>query len=153
MQGVELRQELIQQALVQPFFPRQGALVGRQRLVLKGFQLRGDVALDVFQRLAAAVIGRHVVALRLRHLDVKTVHAVVFHLEIGDAAALAFAAFQIKQEVAAIGLNGAQLVQFGIKPVGNDAALAQHAGRFGAQGGLQQGGQGGGNLQFGAQAG
>ncbi len=52
--------ELVEQLFVEEFFACQCAVVGRERLVLEGFQFRRDVTLGVLQRLAAAVIVRYV---------------------------------------------------------------------------------------------
>ena len=121
LQGVE-------QLLVQPLFPRQSALLGAQGFVFKGFEFGGDEALGVFQGLAASVVAGHFVQLALGDLDEKTMHLVELHAQVGNAAAGAFAGFQVEQEAIAIGLNGAQLVQLGVVAMGNHAAVA-HQGR------------------------
>ena len=80
--------------------------LGGERLVLEGFEFRRDVALGVLQRLAAAVVVRHVLRIGVRDFDVEAVHAVVFHFQLGDAGAGAFARLQFEEEVAAVGLDG-----------------------------------------------
>ncbi|MNF71938.1 hypothetical protein D3C84_538970 [compost metagenome] len=45
LQRRQLLDQQLQQLVVEQFFPRQGAALGRQRLVFEGFQLRGDEAL------------------------------------------------------------------------------------------------------------
>ena len=57
------RRELVEQLFVEEFLARQRAVVGGERLVLEGFQFRRDVALGVLQRLAAAVVVRHLVGI------------------------------------------------------------------------------------------
>ena len=61
----------------------------------------------------------------MRYLDVETMHAVHVHLASGDAGARPFARFQRQEEVAAVGLDAAQLVQLGVEAVGDDAAFAE----------------------------
>ena len=62
-----------------------------------------------------------------RDFDVEAVHAVVFDLEIGDAGARALARFEIEQELAAVAVERAQLVELGIEAVGDHAAFAHDA--------------------------
>ncbi len=129
---------LVQQLFVKEFLARQCAVVGGKRLVLERLQFRRDVALDVLQRLAAAVVVGHLVRVGEAHLDVEAVHAVVFHFELVDAGARAFAQFQLHQEIAAVGLDAAQFVQFGVETVGDHAAFAKDGGRLGFHRHLQQ---------------
>src|SRR5690625_1251842 len=58
--------EVGNQLFIQGLFARQGALASRQHLVFKFLQFLGDVALGVFQGLAARVFGRHLVGVGLR---------------------------------------------------------------------------------------
>jgi hypothetical protein len=44
-------------------------------------------------------------------------HLVELHPQVGDAGAGAFARFQVEQEVVAVVLDGAQLVELGVKAV------------------------------------
>ncbi len=62
------RRELVQQLFVEEFLARQCAVIGGERLVLEGLEFRRDVALGVLQRLAAAVVVRHVDGLGRRSL-------------------------------------------------------------------------------------
>ena len=59
-------------------------------------------------------------------------NAVVFDLEVCDAGALTFAPFEIDQELSAVRVDRAELVQLGIVAVGDDAAVAQLRRRLGA---------------------
>jgi len=122
--------QLVEQLLVQPLFPRQCPFLRRQGLVFKRLEFGRDVALGIFQRLAAAVVGGHLVELALRDLDVKTMHLVELHTQVGNAGAGFFAAFELQQKTVAIGLDGAQLVEFGVTAVVDDAAVANQRGRF-----------------------
>ena len=65
-------------------------------------------------------------------------NAVVLHLEIRDAAALALPRFQIEQERAAVLLNRTQLVELGVVAGRDDAAFAQNRGRLLANGTSEQ---------------
>ena len=105
LQRGDVRRERVEQLLVEQLLARQRALLRGQRLVLEGLQFRRDVALGVLQRLAAAVVVRHLFRLRARDLDVEAVHAVVLDLEVGDAGARALARFELEQELAAVGLR------------------------------------------------
>ena len=137
-----MRLQRVQHLLVQPFFACQRAFVGRQGLVFKGFQFRRGEALGVFQRLAAAVVGGHFAGLALRHLYIEAMHFVELHAQVADAGAGFFARFQIQQKAVAVGLDGAQRVQLGIKARRNDAAVAHQGRRLGVYRRLQQGGAG-----------
>src|SRR5260364_416933 len=70
-------------------FARECAPGSGKRLVFKRFELRGNVALGVFQRLAAAVVVRHFVRLAARDFNIKPMHFVVLDAQIGDAGARA----------------------------------------------------------------
>ena len=108
-----------------------------QRLVLKGFELGRDEALGVFECLAAPVVVGHLVDLALGDLDEKAVHLVVLHPQVGNAGAGFFAALQVQQKAVAVGLDGAQLVQLGVKAVGDHPAVAHQCSRL-RRDGLQQ---------------
>ena len=110
-----------------------------QRLVLEGLQLGRDEALGVLQRLAALVVGRHLVDLAGRDLDVEAVHPVELHPQVGDAGAGALARLQVEQEGVAVLADGAQLVEVGVEAGGDHAAVAQQHRGFVGDGRLQQG--------------
>ena len=110
--------------LVEQLFAGQRAFLGGQRLVLEGLQFRRDVALGVLQRLAAAVIVGNLVDMGVRDLDVEAMHLVELDLEAGDAGALALADFHVDQEGAAVVVERAQFVEFGIVTRRDDAAVA-----------------------------
>ncbi len=65
-------------------------------------------------------------------------HAVVFNLQIGDAGTFAFARFEFDKKSAAIFVDAAQLIEFGVKARGDDPAFAQQRRRFGQDGADQQ---------------
>ena len=61
---------------------------------------------------------------RVRDLDVEAVDAVVFDLEVRDARALALAALERDQELAAVLVDRPQLVELGVVALGDDAAVS-----------------------------
>ena len=65
---------------------------------------------------------------------------VVLHPQIGDAGARALALFQLHEKAAAVGVDGAEFVEFGIEIGRDHTAIAQIQRRFGRDGALQQGG-------------
>ncbi|MNT60195.1 hypothetical protein D3C72_1977580 [compost metagenome] len=69
------------------------------------------------------------------------------HAQVGDAGARLLAGFQIQQKGIAVGLDGAQLVQLGVKAVGDHTAVAHQGGGLFGDGGLQQAGAALGRLQ------
>ena len=100
--AASVRLQRVEQLLVEQLLARQRALLRRQRLVLEGLELGRDVALGVLQRLAALVVGRHLVGLALRDLDVEAVHLVELHAQVGDAGARALARLELEQEGVAV---------------------------------------------------
>ena len=83
----EVRLQRVEHLLVQQLLARKRSFLRRQRLVLESLQLRRDVALGVLHRLPAPVVGRYLVDLALRDLDVEAVHAVVLNAQVVDAGA------------------------------------------------------------------
>jgi hypothetical protein len=124
LQDRDVDRQCAEQFVPQLAFQRQRALVGRQRLVLEGLQFGRDVALGVLQGLPAAVVVGDLLDVGVGDFDVEAMHLVVFDLEVGDAAALAFACFEFDQEGAAVVLDGAQFVEVGVVARGDDAAFA-----------------------------
>jgi len=130
--------QVVQQLFKQPFLARQRPLLGGQGLVLEGLELGGDEALGVFEGLSAAVVVGHTVELTLGDLDVKTVHLVELHPQVGDAGAGPFTAFKLQQKAVAVVLNGTQLIELRVKPVGHHTAVTHQGGGFGVQRAQQQ---------------
>ncbi len=141
LQPRDVRAEVIEQLVVEQLLAGQRAVLCRERLVLERLQFWRDVALGVLERLAAAVIVRDFFGLRAGDFDIEAVHAVVLDLEVGDAGARPLAGLQLDQELAAVRLDRAQLIELGIKAVGNHAAFAQQRRRLGLDRGFQQCGQ------------
>ena len=119
----------------------------RQRLVFKGLELGRDEALGVFQCLATPVVVGHFTGLALRDLNVKAVHAVELHAQVGNAGAGSFPGFEVQQKGVTVGLYAAQLVQVSVAAVVDDAAVTHQRRRFVQQISPQQGRAGGRGLQ------
>ena len=139
--------QLVEQLFVQEFLAGQRALLRRQRLVFKSLELGCDEALGVFQGLATPVVVGHLAGLALRDLDVKTVHAVELHAQIGNAGAGSFAGFEVQQKGVTVGLYAAQLVQVSVAAVVDHAAVTHQRRRLVQQVAPQQGRAGGWGLQ------
>jgi hypothetical protein len=107
-------------------------------LSFEAFEFRRDVALGVLQGLPAAVVVGNLFDVGVGDLDVKAMHLVELDLEIGDAAAVAFARFELDEEGAAVVLDRAQFVEVGVVARGDDAAFAHQRGRLGRDGVGQQ---------------
>ncbi len=130
--------QLVEQAFVEPLLAGQGALLCRQGLVFKSLELRRDETFGVFEGLSAAVVVGHFVQLALGDLDVKAVHFVELHAQVGNAGALFFAGLQIQQKRVAVGLDAAQLVQLGVQAIGDHAAVAYQGSGLFEQGHVQK---------------
>ena len=61
----------------------------------------------------------------MRNLDKKTMHTIKLNAQIVDAGALAFASFEFQQEAACVGLHSPQFIEFVVKTIPHDAAVAQ----------------------------
>ena len=77
LQRLQAFDEGVQQLVVESFFPGQGARFGAQHLVFEGFEFRGDVTFDGFERLAAGVIGWRLGRSAFGDFNAVAVHAVV----------------------------------------------------------------------------
>ena len=71
------------------------------------------------------------------HLDVEAMHAVVAHLQRGDAGALALARLHFGQKAIAALVDGTQLVELGVEAGADHAAIADHRGWLVQQRGRQ----------------
>jgi hypothetical protein len=129
------RVQLLDERLVEQLLARERPLARGKRLVLERLQLRRDVALGVLHRLAALVLHRHAIEVRLGDLDVEAVHPVELHAQVGDAGAFAFALLHVQEERAAVVLDRAQLVELRVAPVADDPTFADHGGRLVLEGG------------------
>ncbi len=72
------------------------------------------------------------------YFNIEAVHLVELHAQIRNPGARFFARFQVEQKSVAVGLDGTQFVQFGIKAAGDHAAIAHQCGGLLGNGALQQ---------------
>src|SRR3990167_436896 len=75
LQRRNIRDECLEQLIVEQLLARERALPRGERLVFEVLELGRDVTLGILQRLAAAVIVRYLVGLRARDFYVEDVHA------------------------------------------------------------------------------
>ena len=123
----KVRQQHIEQLLVELFLQRQRFPFRRQYFVLILLQFRNNVALGVFQRLAADVVNRGMLALAAADLNVVTVHGIVTDLQRVQPQAFAFANFQLIEIVGGAIRQRAPFIELLMVARGNNAAVAhQH---------------------------
>ena len=104
-------------------FERQDTVFGAQNLLFIFLQFLRDVALGLCQCLLAHPVGRHLVLVRIAHLQIVAKHIVVTYLQRRDARLLSLAFLYFQQVVlTAIGYL-AQLVEFGIHAVSDHPTL------------------------------
>ncbi len=77
LQVSQVRHQDVEQLVIQLLLQRQRFTLRREHFVLVLFQLRNNVALGIFQRLAANVVNRGQVALPTADLNIVTVYRVV----------------------------------------------------------------------------
>ena len=65
-------------------------------------------------------------------------HLVELHAQVGNAGPFFFAGFQVEQKCIAVGLDAAQLVQFGVQAIGDHIAVAHQRRRLFEQSQVQQ---------------
>ncbi len=109
------------------------ALVGGQDLRLQGLELRGRVALAAGDRLLADELGRDVLQVRLRDLEVVPEDLVEPELEGRDARALLLAGLELEEPVLAGARELRELVDPGVEARPEDPAVAAGVGRRVAQ--------------------
>ena len=94
-------------------------------MVFEGFQFGGDVTLGVFEGLPPLVVIGHFIGLTACDLNIKPMHAIKFHAQIGNAGAGALAQLDVGQQAAGIGLQTTQCVELCVVACANDPPIAQ----------------------------
>ena len=117
-------------ATCQPWANSLARTSGLRAISLSRPERRATTGAGMERGAAAAVVGGYFARLALRDFDVKAVHLVELHAQVGNAGAQLFTAFKFQQKTVAIGLDGAQLVQVGIAAVVDDAAVADQRSRL-----------------------
>ena len=114
----------------QLLFEREDFVLGVQNFALVVFQLRRGEALGVDQSLLALIVGGGQVLVGLGDFDVVTEDVVEADLQRLDAGAGAFASLDLRDDLAAIAAEIAQLVEIGVEARADGAAVRQVDGRL-----------------------
>ena len=99
--------------------------LGRENLFLIFLQLRGDVALRVLERLLALVVGRNLVDVSMRDLDVVAENLIKAHLQARNAGAGDFLRLKLRNPLLAAPGNSVQLVERGVVAAADNASFAR----------------------------
>ena len=97
--------------------------LGIENLRFVFLQLWRGKALSVDQGLLAFVIGRGQVRVRLRDFEIVAEDGVELYFQAGDSGALAFALFDLGQDLFAVAADIAERIEFLLDSLMNDAAL------------------------------
>jgi len=81
----------------QPFLSRQRTILSGQYFIFPEFELRRDVALGIFQRLAATIVLRDLVRLSAADFYKESVYTIELYAKRGDTSARAFASLEFEQ--------------------------------------------------------
>ena len=119
-------------------FQRHRAILGTQHPCLQFFQLLGDIAFGIGQRLLADIFRRHLVGILPCDLYVVAKHPVVPNLQRFDAGLFFLAGLNAGNDALAVSHIGAQLIQLGIKARTDHAALPHGKRRIFHNGGSNQ---------------
>jgi hypothetical protein len=110
-------------------FERRRAFMGAEDPSLQRAQLRCRETLGIGECLLALEIARYTCEVRLAHLDAVAVHRVEAKLQRRDAAALALARFESREQAATLRRGLAQRIQLGVEAGTHVADLSRAAGR------------------------
>ena len=128
LDAVQLGADAFQQLVKQAAFQRDKTLVCAKDLAFQLLQFLRDVPLAGGKGLLADIGLRYKVFVGVAHLDEVAEHMVIADLQLGDAGLLPQAGFQLCQHALGVIADGAQLVHFGVVPLGNDAAILEGGG-------------------------
>ena len=106
---------------VNPLFDQQHLLLGTENFFFILFQLFGDIPLGVGQRLLADPRLGNLVLVRVADFDIITEDIVVAYFQ-RNSRRLALPLLNTVQEILAMQSDAAQIVQFGVHAVGDNAA-------------------------------
>ena len=121
--GKHLEQR-VEEHFVQVLLASQCPFARAQHLVFEGLEFGRDVTLRRLQRLPPYIVDRGLVGLSLADFDVIAMHPVVAEFQRGDAGARLLACLQVEQELVRVFGDGAEIVEFVVVAVGDDAAVA-----------------------------
>ena len=115
-----------------------GTFVRPQDGILHLLELRGDEAFRIHQRLLALVVGRHLVVMALGYFNVVAENVVEADFQGINARPPALLLLELGQPLLPVAGSQAQLIQPGVVPFPDDAALLDRHGRLIHQGALEQ---------------
>ena len=118
-EGCEGRDELFEEL----GFEAEDAFLRTHNLVFVLLEFLGDVTLGLGQRLLANPVLRHLIAVRITHLEVVAKHVVVADLQALDARRLYLSLLHLQQVALALIGYLAQLVEFCIHAIHDDTAV------------------------------
>ena len=114
----------------QVIFQRDDAVFRCQNGAFQFFEFFRDVPFAGRERLLADIAVRDQIQLALCDLDIIAEHAVIAHAQVPDAGLFLFAGLDLREHSLAAGLDGAQLVEFFVRAVADQAAFAQQKRRI-----------------------
>ena len=114
----------------QVIFQCDNAVLGRQNGAFQLLEFFRDVPFAGRERLLADIAVRDQIQLALCDLDIIAEHAVIAHAQVPDAGLFLFAGLDLREHSLAAGLDGAQLVEFFVRAVADQAAFAQQKRRI-----------------------
>ena len=109
----------------------EDAFLRTHNLVLVLLEFLGDVTLGLGQCLLANPVGRHLVLVRVAHLEVVAKHVVVANLQALDACRLYLALLHLQQVTLALICYLAQLVELCIHAIHDDTTVCNQQGAVG----------------------
>ncbi len=124
---------LLQQSSIQALLYLQDFLFRTQDFRLVFLQLFGNIAFRVGQGLLAYPFLRHLVLVRIGHLQIIAEHVVVPDFQRGNARPLRFRLLQTHEVILAGIGDGAQIIQLLVHTFPDKAAFGQQHGRIRAQ--------------------
>ena len=139
LNGGDVLPALLHQGGVKAGFDLGDAILGAEDLGFEFLEFGRDVPFGRDGGLLADPVGRHLVLVRITHLDVIAEHVVEPDLERGDAGAFGLLLDDAREDRLVGMQHRAQFVQLGIGPLGDHPALGQLGGRIRSQGAADRG--------------
>lgn len=128
LDAAKLRRKVAQQLLKEFALQHQQPLAGAQDLVFQVFQILGDVALGIGQRLLAHKVRGHLIGEGFADLDVIAEHPVEAHLQGADAGLLLKLCLHLGQKALAAVDDVPQFVHLRREAFPDDAAVLEGGG-------------------------
>ncbi len=125
-----MSEQLLPQSVIQFLFQPRGVFTGAQHANLVLFEVWGNEALGIDQRLFANIGLRHVFRMRFPHFNVIAKDLVKADAQGVNASAFALLGLKRAQPILARGIGIAQGIEFGVIARTNDEAVAQRRRRL-----------------------